>query len=41
VPELLDLRSGGDLFATQFHPERSGEAGLQIYENLVKTVASA
>jgi imidazole glycerol-phosphate synthase subunit HisH len=33
--------ASGSLFATQFHPERSGEAGLQIYENLVKAVASA
>ena len=30
----------GNLFATQFHPERSGEAGLQLYEHLVKAVAS-
>jgi glutamine amidotransferase len=28
-----------NLFATQFHPEKSGDAGLQIYENLVKAVA--
>ena len=28
----------GNLFATQFHPEKSGEAGLQIYENLVKAL---
>jgi glutamine amidotransferase len=28
-----------NLFATQFHPEKSGEAGLHIYENLVKAVA--
>jgi hypothetical protein len=41
VLELLDLRSGGDLFATLFHPERPGEARLQIHENHVKTVASA
>jgi hypothetical protein len=83
VPELLDLRSGGDgleatglephrhrrrrrdsragarrgvtalgqrfaavaatasPFATQLRPERSGDAGLQIYENLVSAVASA
>jgi glutamine amidotransferase len=33
--------AAGGVFATQFHPERSGEAGLQIYENLVKAVASA
>jgi glutamine amidotransferase len=28
----------GSIFATQFHPEKSGEAGLQIYENLVREV---
>ena len=28
-----------NLFATQFHPEKSGQAGLQIYENLVKAAA--
>jgi glutamine amidotransferase len=31
----------GSLFATQFHPERSGDAGLQLYEHLVKAVASS
>ncbi len=30
----------GNLFATQFHPEKSGDAGLQIYENFVKDVIS-
>ena len=29
-----------NVFATQFHPEKSGEAGLQLYENIVKTVTS-
>ena len=28
-----------NVFATQFHPEKSGEAGLQIYERFVKAVA--
>ena len=27
-----------NVFATQFHPEKSGEAGLQIYENVVKAL---
>jgi glutamine amidotransferase len=27
------------VFATQFHPEKSGEAGLQVYENFVRAVA--
>jgi glutamine amidotransferase len=30
----------GNVFATQFHPEKSGDAGLTIYANLVKAVAS-
>ena len=29
-----------NVFATQFHPEKSGEAGLQTYESFVKTVAA-
>jgi len=28
----------GNLFATQFHPERSGDAGLALYEAFVKEV---
>jgi imidazole glycerol-phosphate synthase subunit HisH len=27
-----------NVFAMQFHPEKSGEAGLQIYENIVKAL---
>jgi len=33
--------SEGGVFATQFHPEKSGEAGLQLYENFVKAVNAA
>lgn len=29
-----------NVFATQFHPEKSGEAGLTIYANLVRAVAA-
>ena len=29
------------IYATQFHPEKSGEAGLQFYENLVKAVTAS
>ena len=29
------------VFATQFHPEKSGEAGLRVYRNFVETVAAA
>jgi imidazole glycerol-phosphate synthase subunit HisH len=28
-----------NVFATQFHPEKSGEAGLAIYRNIVEAVA--
>jgi imidazole glycerol-phosphate synthase subunit HisH len=30
----------GQVFATQFHPEKSGEAGLGIYARFVEAVAS-
>jgi glutamine amidotransferase len=29
----------GSVFATQFHPERSGEAGLALYEAFVKEIS--
>jgi imidazole glycerol-phosphate synthase subunit HisH len=29
-----------NVFATQFHPEKSGDAGLRLYENVVKAVAA-
>jgi imidazole glycerol-phosphate synthase subunit HisH len=29
----------GNVFATQFHPEKSGDAGLAIYANFVEAVA--
>ena len=29
----------GTVFATQFHPEKSGDAGLQLYANIVREVA--
>ncbi len=31
----------GSVFATQFHPEKSGDAGLRMYESFVKEAASA
>jgi glutamine amidotransferase len=30
----------GTVFATQFHPEKSGNAGLQLYANIVREVAA-
>jgi glutamine amidotransferase len=32
--------ASGSLFATQFHPEKSGDAGLAMYEAFVQEVAS-
>lgn len=37
-PFAAAVASGG-IFATQFHPEKSGEAGLELYRNLVKEAA--
>jgi imidazole glycerol-phosphate synthase subunit HisH len=31
----------GNVFATQFHPEKSGDAGLQLYANVVKAAQGA
>jgi glutamine amidotransferase len=31
----------GNVFATQFHPEKSGAAGLQLYETFVKEAGAA
>jgi len=31
----------GTVFATQFHPEKSGDAGLQLYANFVEAVRAA
>ena len=30
----------GNLVATQFHPERSGEPGLKIYDNFIRSYGS-
>jgi glutamine amidotransferase len=32
--------ASGNVFATQFHPEKSGDAGLHLYERFVKAVAA-
>jgi glutamine amidotransferase len=29
-----------NLFATQFHPEKSGETGLKMYSNFLKIACS-
>src|SRR5262249_10354387 len=36
---FASVRASGSIFATQFHPEKSGDAGLAIYERFVKAAA--
>jgi len=36
---LCSVVAQGNLVATQFHPEKSGEFGLKIYDNFLKLVA--
>jgi glutamine amidotransferase len=31
----------GNLVATQFHPEKSGEMGLKFYDNFIKMASEA
>lgn len=38
--EFCSTISHGSIFACQFHPERSGPAGLRIYQNLAKLIAT-
>jgi octaprenyl-diphosphate synthase len=40
LPVVLAFRRG-NVFATQFHPEKSATAGLQLLENFVKSVATS
>jgi glutamine amidotransferase len=37
--EFSSVLAKDNVFATQFHQEKSGEAGLQMYENFVKEVS--
>ena len=39
--EFCSSLSAGQVFACQFHPERSGRAGLRIYRNLAKLISPA
>ena len=34
---ICSVIARGNLVATQFHPEKSGEAGLKLYDNFIKT----
>jgi Glutamine amidotransferase len=36
--KFLAAVENGPLMATQFHPEKSGEAGLQLLENWLGTI---
>ena len=38
---LCSVIARGNLVATQFHPEKSGELGLKIYDNFIKMALSA
>jgi glutamine amidotransferase len=38
---ICSVIARGNLIATQFHPEKSGEIGLKIYENFIKIAIGA
>ena len=38
---LCSVIARGNLIATQFHPERSGEMGLRLYDNFIKLALAA
>jgi len=38
--EFCSAVQSGNLVATQFHPEKSGELGLQVYRNFVSSLVS-
>ena len=38
---LCSVIAKGNLIATQFHPEKSGEIGLKIYDNFIKIALGA
>ncbi len=38
---LCSVIARGNLVATQFHPEKSGELGLKIYDNFIKLALAA
>ena len=33
---VCSVIAAGNLMATQFHPEKSGESGLKIYDNFIR-----
>jgi glutamine amidotransferase len=38
---ICSVIARGNLVATQFHPEKSGEAGLKLYDNFIKLALGA
>jgi glutamine amidotransferase len=38
---ICSVIAKGNLIATQFHPEKSGEVGLKIYDNFIKSALGA
>ena len=38
---ICSVIARGNLIATQFHPEKSGELGLKIYDNFIKSALGA
>jgi len=38
---ICSVIAKGNLLATQFHPEKSGELGLKIYDNFIKSALGA
>lgn len=41
ITRFISAVENGNLFATQFHPEKSGELGLKVYKNFLKIVGLA
>ena len=39
--QICSVIARGNLIATQFHPEKSGEVGLKIYDNFIKIALGA
>ncbi len=38
---ICSVIARGNLIATQFHPEKSGEVGLRMYDNFIKIALGA
>ena len=38
---ICSVIARGNLIATQFHPEKSGESGLRMYDNFIKFAEAA